>query len=90
VRGVSGLACDSLCHGAQHHVGNGMESDLELLVSLVGALVELLVDSSEPSARAAEGSGSSAPPYAALAGGAAALLIAITATGWYAARRRLS
>lgn len=55
----------------------------------VGGTTELFVDGSDSSLRAAEGSGSSAPPYAALAGAAAAAALALTAGGWYA-RRRLS
>lgn len=56
----------------------------------VGGAVELLVDGSESSLRPAEGSGSSAPPYAAMAGGIAAALAALGAGAWYARRRWLS
>jgi len=55
-----------------------------------GGIVELLVDSSGSPARAVQGSGSSAPPYAAIAGGLAAAAVALAATGWYARRRLLS
>jgi hypothetical protein len=55
----------------------------------VGGIAEFFVDGCDSPASAAEGSGSSSPPYAALAGGLAAALAAITAGAWYA-RRRLS
>ena len=58
-------------------------------VGPVGGMTELLVDGADSPARAAEGSGSSGPPYAAIAGAAAATALALTAGGWYA-RRRLS
>jgi len=54
-----------------------------------GGIVEVGVDSSGSPARASEGSGSSAPPYGAIAGIAAACGLALAAGGWYA-RRRLS
>ena len=55
----------------------------------VGGITEILVDSSDSPARAAEGAGSSGPPYGAIAGGLAAAAVALAAGGWYA-RRRLS
>jgi len=56
----------------------------------VGGMVEMQVDGSEAPASATEGSRSSGPPYAAIAGGLAAVaLLALTAGGWYARRRRL-
>ena len=55
-----------------------------------GGIVELPVGQPDAPARATEGSGPSAPPYAALAGGlATAALVALTVGAWYA-RRRLS
>ncbi len=53
----------------------------------VGGILELLVDGSDSPASAAEGSGSSALPYAAIAGAAAA--VALVAGTWYARRRWL-
>jgi len=58
----------------------------------VGGAVELFVDSSEPSARAAESGGAASFPLPAMAGIAAVAAIAtvaLAAGGWYA-RRRLS
>ena len=54
----------------------------------IGGLVELFVDSSEPSARAAEGGGAASFPFPAIAGtAAAAAAAALVAGGWYARRR---
>lgn len=53
----------------------------------VGGAVELVVDGSDSSLRPPQGSGSSAPPYAAMAGGVAAALAALGAGAWYARRR---
>jgi hypothetical protein len=92
VRDVSGLARDNSCHGAQHLAGNGVDPDPDLLVSPVARLVQLFVDSSEPSAHAAEGGGVASFPFPAMAGTAAVATIAtvaLAAGGWYA-RRRLS
>jgi hypothetical protein len=58
----------------------------------VGGAVELFVDSSEPSARPAEGDGAAPFPFPAMAGTAAVAAIAtvaLAAGGWYA-RRHLS
>ena len=54
----------------------------------VGGIAEVLVDGSDSPASPADGSGSSAPPYAAIAGGLAAV-VAVAAGGWYARRRWL-
>lgn len=56
----------------------------------VGGITQLFVDGSDAPASAAEGSGSSAPPYALLAGATAAAAAAIAAGGWYARRRWLA
>ena len=58
-------------------------------VAPVGGVVELPVDSSGAPASAAEHSGSSSPPYAAIAGVVAAGTPALTAGAWYARRRLL-
>jgi hypothetical protein len=54
----------------------------------VGGIVELLGGSDSP-ASPADGSGSAAPLYGALAGGIAAGALALAAAGWYARRRWL-
>jgi hypothetical protein len=53
----------------------------------VGGMVELFVDGSGSPPSAAQGSGSSAPLYGAIAGAAAAAAVALAASGWYASRR---
>jgi hypothetical protein len=58
-------------------------------VGPVRGTTDLPVDGAEAPARAAEGSGSSAPPYAAIAGAVAAAALAMAAGGWYARRRWL-
>jgi len=67
----------------------GLHDGPIVLEAPVGGVVELPVEGSHSSLRAAEGSGSSAPPYAAIAGAAAAAAVALTAGGWYARRRWL-
>lgn len=62
-------------------------TDESLQVRPVGGTTQLLVGSDSP-ASAGEASGSSAPPYTAIAGAAAAAL-ALTAGAWYARRRRM-
>ncbi len=52
----------------------------------VGGVTEVLIDSSGSPASAAEGPGSSAPPYAAIAGSLAAAALAVAAGAWYARR----
>jgi hypothetical protein len=54
-----------------------------------GGTTELLVEGSDAPGSAADGSGPSAPLYAAIAGAAAAAAFAIAAGGWYARRRWL-
>jgi len=56
----------------------------------VGGITELLVGASDAPASPAEASGSSPPPYAAIAGSIAAAALALTAGAWYARRRWLS
>jgi hypothetical protein len=53
----------------------------------VGGVVELVGSGWDAPAHAAEGSGSSSPPYAAIAGAAAAAVGALAAGGWLARRR---
>lgn len=55
----------------------------------VGGTVELLADGPDSPASAADGSGSSSAPYAALAAGLAAAVLALGAGGWYVRRRWL-
>lgn len=55
----------------------------------IGGTTELLVDGADGPQSAAEGSGSSAPLYAAIVGAAAALVAVMAAGGWYARRRLL-
>ena len=55
---------------------------------VVGGIAEVVVDGREPSAGSADGSGASAPPYAAIAAVTAGAL-ALAAGGWYARRRWL-
>lgn len=56
----------------------------------VGGIIEMQVDGSDAPASAADGSGSSSPPYAPIAVAAAAAVVALAAGGWYARRRWLS
>jgi hypothetical protein len=56
----------------------------------VGGIVQMQVNGSDSPASLAEGSGSSSPPYGALAGAAAAGALAVVAGAWYARRRWVS
>ena len=53
----------------------------------VGGIAEFFVDGCDTPASAAQGPGSSSPPYAALTAGLAVALAALTAGAWYARRR---
>ncbi|MGB6895779.1 MAG: prenyltransferase/squalene oxidase repeat-containing protein, partial [Dehalococcoidia bacterium] len=67
----------------------GLEIDAVAPPSAVGGIVEIPVSASDAPASAANASGSSSPPYAAIAGAAATAALALTAGGWYARRRWL-
>jgi uncharacterized repeat protein (TIGR01451 family) len=78
------------CDDGNTQDGDGCSSQCQIEgAPPVGGVVELHLSGSDPAASLAEGSGSSSPPYAAIAGAAAAAALAVTVGGWYA-RRRLS
>ena len=78
------------CDDGNTQDGDGCSSQCQIEgAPPVGGVVELHLSGSDSAASLAEGSGSSSPPYAAIAGAAAAAALAVTVGGWYA-RRRLS